>query len=69
MDQVRYFKLDCDRLVVETAPATNPNLGKVVPATSRGKKSNSLFALTEQDRNRRRLAALHCRLVAHRVVS
>ena len=33
MDQVRYFKLDGDRLGVETAPATNPNLGKVVRVT------------------------------------
>jgi hypothetical protein len=25
MDQVRYFKLEGDRLIVETAPAMNPN--------------------------------------------
>jgi hypothetical protein len=29
-DQVRYFKLDRDRLVVETAPAMSPDFGKVV---------------------------------------
>jgi hypothetical protein len=33
MDQVRYFKLDGDRLSVETAPAMNPNYGKVVRVT------------------------------------
>src|SRR5713101_2118379 len=65
MDQVRYFKLDGDRLVVETALATNPNLGKVVRVTLTSQKEQLLiFALTEQDRNRRRLATLHCRLVA-----
>jgi hypothetical protein len=30
MDQVRYFKLDRDRLIVETAPAMSPHFGKVV---------------------------------------
>jgi hypothetical protein len=29
-DQVRYFKLDGDRLIVETAPAMSPDFGKVV---------------------------------------
>ena len=33
MDQIRYFKLDGDRLIVETAPAMNPNYGKVVRVT------------------------------------
>jgi hypothetical protein len=33
MEQVRYFKLDGDRLTVETAPAMNPNWGKVVRVT------------------------------------
>jgi Lipocalin-like domain len=33
MEQVRYFKLDGDRLIVETAPALNPNYGKVVRVT------------------------------------
>lgn len=30
MDQVRYFKFDRDRLIVETAPAMSPDFGKVV---------------------------------------
>jgi hypothetical protein len=30
MDQVRYFRLDGDRLIVETAPAMSPDFGKVV---------------------------------------
>jgi hypothetical protein len=29
-DQVRYFRLDRDRLIVETAPAMSPDFGKVV---------------------------------------
>jgi len=33
MDQVRYFKLDRDRLIVETAPAMSPDFGKVVRFT------------------------------------
>jgi hypothetical protein len=33
MEQVRYYRLDGDRLIVETAPAMNPNFGKVVRAT------------------------------------
>jgi hypothetical protein len=33
MDQVRYFRLDGDKLVVETEPAMNPNYGKVVRVT------------------------------------
>ena len=33
MDQVRYFKLEGDKLIVETAPALNPNWGKVVRVT------------------------------------
>jgi hypothetical protein len=32
-DQVRYFRLDRDQLIVETAPAMNPNFGKVVRVT------------------------------------
>lgn len=32
-EQVRYFKLDGDKLVVETKPAMNPNYGKVVRVT------------------------------------
>ena len=30
MDQVRYFRLDGDRLTIETAPAKSPDFGKVV---------------------------------------
>ena len=33
MEQVRYFKLDGDKLIVETAPAMNPNYGKVMRVT------------------------------------
>jgi hypothetical protein len=33
MEQVRYYKLDGDRLIVETTPAMNPNFGKVVRVT------------------------------------
>lgn len=32
-EQVRSFKLDGDKLYVETAPAMNPNFGKVVRVT------------------------------------
>jgi len=32
-DQVRYFRLDRDRLIVETAPVMSPDFGKVVRFT------------------------------------
>jgi hypothetical protein len=33
VDQVRYFKFDGDKLIIETAPAMSPDFGKVVRFT------------------------------------
>jgi hypothetical protein len=39
MDQVRYFKIDGDKLIVETAPAMSPDFGRIVRFTVVWQKS------------------------------